>query len=103
LSLRVRKLLGGVKGVGKKVLLFVIVVQGYEWSVGNKIVVVKGGGWRKNYVARSELLSRGCELFSLSVDVTVFTICYLENCTKGSFTLGVRDPSVKSPNIMLVI
>jgi len=31
-------------GVRKKVLVFVIVVQGYEWSVGNKIVVVKGGG-----------------------------------------------------------
>jgi hypothetical protein len=41
----------------------------------------------------------GC--LALSVDVTVFAICYLENCTKGSFTLGVRDLSVKSPNIML--
>ncbi len=35
-------------GVGKKVLVFVLVVQGYEWSV-----------------------TRGCGLFSLSVDVTV--------------------------------
>ncbi len=26
-------------GVGKKVLVFVLVVQGYEWSVGNKLLL----------------------------------------------------------------
>ncbi len=61
----------------------------------------RGGGG--NYVNRSELLSRGCGLFSLSVDVTVFAMWYLETCTKGSVTFGVSDPSVKSTNIMLVI
>jgi hypothetical protein len=31
-------------GVGKKVLVFVLVVLGSEWSVGNKLLFKKGGG-----------------------------------------------------------
>ncbi len=63
----------------------------------------EGGRRGGNYVDRSEFLSRGCGLFSLSVDVIVFAIWYLKNGTKSPFTLGVKDPRVKSPNIMLVV